>query len=148
MRRQRRGAALVELAIVMPLLLLLLLGIIEFGMIMHAQVMLDQGAREGARTAAIGGLQAEIVAETVRASVPALRPDQVHAEFRSPSTGLWEPIGDTADQKENAVPRGVKVRVTIQGYRHRLVTGSFFAWLPGYKDGGFPMAAAMTMRRE
>ena len=148
MRRQRRGAALVELAIAMPLLLLLLLGIIEFGMIMHAQVMLDQGAREGARTAALGRLRDEVVAETVRASLPAVPPESVRAEFYSPNSGVWEPIGDTADRKENAVPHGAKVRVTIQGYRHRLVTGSFFAWLPGYKDGGFPMAAAMTMRRE
>jgi hypothetical protein len=148
MCRLRRGAALVELAIAMPVLLLILMGIIEFGMIMHAQVMLDQGAREGARTAAIGGRTAEITTETKRASLPAVRPESVVAEYRDPTSGAWNRISDAPDGRENAVPRGAMIQVTIRQYRHRMITGSFFAWLPGSKDGGLNMSAAMTMRRE
>jgi len=51
--RKERGAVAVEMAIVLPLLLLILLGIIEFGRAYNVQVSLTQAAREGARYAAI-----------------------------------------------------------------------------------------------
>ena len=47
------GAALVEFAIIMPLLLLLVFGIIEFGRAYNAQNSLTHAAREGAREYAI-----------------------------------------------------------------------------------------------
>jgi Flp pilus assembly protein TadG len=49
-----RGAAAVEFALVLPVLLLVLCGIIDFGRALHAQVVLTQAAREGARLAALG----------------------------------------------------------------------------------------------
>lgn len=48
-----RGAVAVEMAIVLPLLLLILLGTIEFARVFNVQVSLTQAAREGARYAAI-----------------------------------------------------------------------------------------------
>ncbi|MGN7199268.1 TadE/TadG family type IV pilus assembly protein [Arthrobacter sp. SAFR-044] len=51
--RKEKGAVAVEMAIVLPLLLLILLGIIEFGRAYNVQVSLTQAAREGARYAAI-----------------------------------------------------------------------------------------------
>lgn len=42
-----------EMAILLPLLLFILLGIIEFGRVMNVQISLTQAAREGARYAAI-----------------------------------------------------------------------------------------------
>ena len=45
------GAALVELAIIAPLLLLLIFGIIEFGLTLNHDVNLTNGVREGARPA-------------------------------------------------------------------------------------------------
>ncbi|MCL8208457.1 MAG: pilus assembly protein [Actinomycetia bacterium] len=50
----RRGQALVEFALVLPLLALLLLGIITFGLYLNANVTVEQAARIGARAAAIG----------------------------------------------------------------------------------------------
>ncbi|BCW59687.1 MULTISPECIES: TadE family protein [Micrococcaceae] len=50
---RERGAAAVEMAIVLPLLLLILLGIMEFGRAYNVQVSLTQAAREGARYAAV-----------------------------------------------------------------------------------------------
>ena len=47
------GAALVEFAIIAPLLLLLVFGIIEFGRAYNAQNTLTHAAREGAREFAI-----------------------------------------------------------------------------------------------
>ena len=148
MRRHRRGAAMVELAIAMPLLLLILMGIVEFGMVMHDQLMLAQGAREGARAAAIGKVRSEVVAETIRASLLAVKREAVEVELLHAEPDDWKPITDAPDGKENSVSRNTMVRVTIKQYHHRMVTGSFFAWLPGYKDGGLNLSAAMVMRRE
>ena len=147
MRRGRRGAALVELALTLPLLLLILLGIVEFGMIMHGQVMLVQGAREGARSAAIGRPMQEVV-DTTKASLPGKSAATVRAQFRATPDGPWESLTNTADGKSNAAPRNAMLRVTIEGYRHQMVTGSFFSWLPGYDRGSIPMSAEMVMRRE
>jgi Flp pilus assembly protein TadG len=51
---RRSGQALVEFALVAPLLFLLLFGIISFGLYINAQVTLQQAARIAARDAAIG----------------------------------------------------------------------------------------------
>lgn len=48
-----RGAVAVEFAILLPVLLLLLLGIVEFGRAYSAQIALSQGARESVRIMAI-----------------------------------------------------------------------------------------------
>ena len=53
-KRDDRGAAMVEFAIVLPVLLLILLGIIEFGRAYNAQVSIQAAAREGARELALG----------------------------------------------------------------------------------------------
>lgn len=59
------GASLVEFAIVGPLLILLLFGIIEMGWLFARNVDVGHGAREGVRLATVDfGSQAAIVAET------------------------------------------------------------------------------------
>lgn len=47
--RGERGAVLVEFALIAPILLVLLFGIVDFGIAMSNQVALRQGVREGAR---------------------------------------------------------------------------------------------------
>ncbi|NLI70482.1 MAG: pilus assembly protein [Firmicutes bacterium] len=49
-----RGQALVELALVLPVFLLLLWGVIEFGRFGHAYLTVAHAAREGARLGAVG----------------------------------------------------------------------------------------------
>lgn len=49
-----KGQSLVEFALVLPLLILLLFGIIDFGRIFHAYLTLDHAGREAARAASIG----------------------------------------------------------------------------------------------
>lgn len=50
-RHRERGAAAVEMAIVLPLLLLLLGGIVDFGRAFYTKNILTNAAREGARAA-------------------------------------------------------------------------------------------------
>lgn len=51
--RSDRGANLVEFALIMPFLLLLVLGIVEFGYFMGERNEIKHGAHEGARLAAV-----------------------------------------------------------------------------------------------
>ncbi|MCT1433984.1 pilus assembly protein, partial [Dietzia maris] len=48
-----RGAAAVEFALVLPILLLLVLGILEFGRAYHVQTILSNAARDGVRVMAL-----------------------------------------------------------------------------------------------
>ena len=56
-RRGERGAAAVEFALVLPVLLLLVLGLIEFSRLYNIQISLSNAAREGARSMAIHNSQ-------------------------------------------------------------------------------------------
>jgi Flp pilus assembly protein TadG len=49
-RRRDAGAAAVEMALVLPFLLFLLFGIIDFGLMLNSQLTVTSAAREGART--------------------------------------------------------------------------------------------------
>lgn len=55
-----RGAAMVELALVLPVLVLLLVGIVEAGRAYGAHVALQGAARDGARLAALGSPSSEV----------------------------------------------------------------------------------------
>jgi Flp pilus assembly protein TadG len=66
-----RGAAAVELALVLPVLMLLVMGIVEFGIAYNRQITLSGGAREGARWLALHATdQAGAVAHTIDAGPP------------------------------------------------------------------------------
>jgi Flp pilus assembly protein TadG len=51
---QQQGAAVVEFAVVLTLLLAILGGIVDFGFLFNAQISLTHAAREGVRVEAIG----------------------------------------------------------------------------------------------
>ena len=66
---RKRGAALVEFALVLPILLLLSMGIIQYGIIFNATNSVSQIAREGGRSAAVNGLKANgdaLIEQSVR----------------------------------------------------------------------------------
>ena len=53
-QRRDEGAAAVELALVLPVLLLVIFGIIDFGRMLNAQITVTEAAREGARAESFG----------------------------------------------------------------------------------------------
>ena len=67
--RQERGAAAVELAVVLPLLILVILGLIDFGRLFFAQIGLASASREGARAASVG-MPTASVTSIAQASAP------------------------------------------------------------------------------
>ena len=68
--RSERGAAAVEFALVMPLLLLLVFGIVEFGLIMNRQITVTHAAREGARYYSLPGVTAAQAKAKCEAAAP------------------------------------------------------------------------------
>ena len=52
-RNNKKGSALVETAIILPILLVIVFGILEFGWMMYKTNTLNNAAREGARRAAV-----------------------------------------------------------------------------------------------
>jgi Flp pilus assembly protein TadG len=63
-----RGAAAVEFALVFPLLLLIVFGIIDFGRALNAQITLTQAAREGAGLDAVGDASGTVITATKQAA--------------------------------------------------------------------------------
>ncbi|MCR3921710.1 MAG: pilus assembly protein [Firmicutes bacterium] len=60
--QKEQGQAIVELALVLPVLLLVFMGIIQFGIIMSGQIAVTSAARDGARIAAVGASDTEVTA--------------------------------------------------------------------------------------
>lgn len=57
------GASALEFALVLPVLVLLVLGMFEFGFVFQGQLAVTHAAREGARLAAVDDWDAAVVAE-------------------------------------------------------------------------------------
>jgi Flp pilus assembly protein TadG len=70
-RPSERGAVAVEFALLLPLLMVLVFGVIDFGRLFNAQVSVTQAAREGARLAALGYTNSAVISRTT-AAAPAL----------------------------------------------------------------------------
>jgi len=87
------GAAVVEMAIILPLLLLLILGLVEFARGYNTRVTLTHASREGVRELAISGDPVSATAATKTAATP-LDPDQVSVSTTSCDPG--EPTSLTA----------------------------------------------------
>jgi len=64
-RRGERGSQLIEFALVFPMLLLVMLGIIDFGLLFQRYEVLTNAAREGARVAVLPGYGAADVQNRV-----------------------------------------------------------------------------------
>jgi Flp pilus assembly pilin Flp len=91
--RNQRGASLVEFALIMPLLVLLILGIVDAGWAFFQNLEVRHGAREAARLAAVdyGTADEIIVATCQRMNVAHGSEDFTVALSKSGSD-----IGDTA----------------------------------------------------
>lgn len=152
-RRPAAGIASVEFALVLPLLLALLFGIIEFSFVFKDQLAIQQAAREGARVAAVGRPIAEIDSRVISAAAGLTVANLSHTAMeRIYSNGAWTDwvaIGDKTDGSgTNDAPQGAQVRLTCT-YTHTLITGPLFASLIG-RPGATTMTlnSQIVMRRE
>ena len=119
--RGRRGAALVELAIVMPILCLLTLGLMEYGWVFLKVSQVNQAARQGVRTA----VRPDATTENVKAAVAAM---MLQAGIKSTDYTLtYTDIGV-------AVGQPVTVHVSVN-YNKITLTGTGLVPLPDKIQG-------------
>ncbi|MCF6506953.1 pilus assembly protein [Blastococcus sp. MG754426] len=105
-RQDERGATAVEFAFIVPLLLVLLIGIAEFGHAFQVQGTLSAAAREGVRAMALRNdpVDARAVVRTAAASLdPAVTDDQIRIEV----------VGGTAETCPTTGAGDTAVRLTI-----------------------------------
>ncbi|MFI7586090.1 TadE/TadG family type IV pilus assembly protein [Spongisporangium articulatum] len=113
-RSRDRGAAAVEMALVTPLLLLVVCGFIDLGMMLNTQIALSAAAREGVRSAALGGTD---VTSRVAAATTSLR--------SAPTTSVISCPANATGTNATVTVTSVYVPITPIGRVARLLGGSF-----------------------
>ena len=114
-RRTRRGQSLVELALVLPLLLLLLLGVVDFGLALGDWLRVNTAARDATRFAIDAG-RADDISNLAVNNLSGLDTTQINVYIINGQTGSTGTITTwTADHHFGAGPGtpGVQ-RSTIQ----------------------------------
>jgi Flp pilus assembly protein TadG len=125
----RRGAALVEFAIVAPVVILLVFGMIEYGRVAMVKQSLTNATREGAREAVLDGATVGGVKTVVNSFLTTCRISGATVTV-SP-----DPL--------SAAKFGDKITVTVQ------VPFSSVTWLPTPQFfAGKTLSASTVMRRE
>lgn len=105
--KRKRGAAAVEFAVVAPLFLLLLAGIIEFGQVFRIEHTLSTASRRGARTAMLAGAETSAVAAKVVDRVvdmSGIDPSQITVEIA---------VNGDPNKNLNQAETGDEVSVTV-----------------------------------
>jgi len=150
---RRAGTATVELALVAPLLLLLLMGIIEFGLLFQDYMLLKNAAREGARTGATGSSTTAITNRVENAAAQLSTEDlTITQQYGVYDAGSWTwyTLGDISGDGgiTNDAPTGAFIKVEVS-YPHPLVATGL---LPELEDepgsGAINLTATATFRRE
>ena len=99
-RRSESGASAVEFALLLPVLMMILFGIIEFGLALYRQAILTNASREGAR---LGIVQ----------SIPAITNGQINATIDSYLTAAGIPAGNVTRNIVAGGVTGTPVQVTL-----------------------------------
>ena len=124
-----RGVALVEFALVAPVLILILLGILDAGRAINAYVTIANSAREGAHYAALHPTAAPSdIAAAVRARVAPLNDNSVSvsASYFDGSTLRPWPSGGIPASSPVPAYLATQVRVTYPWSAVTALIGTFF----------------------
>ncbi|MCL6560135.1 MAG: pilus assembly protein [Firmicutes bacterium] len=122
-----RGQALVELALVLPILILLVMGAIEFGRVFNSYLLITNASREGARAGITGEYDTEI---------------RTRVKTVADSLSLTD-SDITITPEQSFRTRGVPLTVEVN-HSVNLVTPLFGTIIPD----PFPLSSSTTMRME
>jgi Flp pilus assembly protein TadG len=140
------GAALVEFALVLPLLLLILFGIIEFAVIFFNQQMITNASREGARFG--------IVSQTPRITEAQIRQrvkDYCLNNLITWASNTGTPSDADIDTTAKAAPvfPNDDLRVTVRwNYQFLILPGFVSAFFGGSANTGITLVATSLMKYE
>lgn len=132
--RDQRGTSLVEFALIAPLLLLLLIGIVDVARIVNAYVTVSHASREGAHWASLHPISTptEVVQKAIAPRVIPLNPTTpvpmaVQVEYYDAVTATFKPFSASAGNpgvpKSSPGPKPVPVRVSVD---YQISTVTFF----------------------
>ena len=139
--RSDAGAEFVEFALAFPLLLLVVLGIFDFGLMFQQYEVTTNAAREGARIAVLPAYQAQLTANVT---------DRVNQYINASFLSTGGTVTTTVGAAQASLIGGVcmsTVTVTVR-YPHQFL---FLAGIGQYFDENFgtkTLTAASTMRTE
>ena len=134
-RKNRRGAAVVEFAVVAPIFFLIIMGMIEFGRLVMVQQILTNASREGARLAVLDDpREGSVVTDGVIQAVE----DYLQGGSITGATVTVTP------DPPNSAGYGEPVTVSVE------VPFDQVCWLPGsfFSRDGKKLSASTVMRRE
>jgi len=142
LRKSERGQSAVEFALVLPILIIILLGIIEFGWFLNAKITITSAAREGARVYAIHGDKDDVQTRVKNAVANTLSSTTVQQVTGSPALSALKELS------------GIKMaEVTVTG-NVRGITGFFSRPFMGFfnavinSDNTLTMSSKASMRVE
>ena len=139
--RNTKGQSLVEFALVLPILIALILGMVEFGWILNGQITLTSAAREGARAAVVQ--QSE--ANAVSAAQSAVTNSATNSSLTIKTISIGELNQSWSETTE--FKRGNTVVVTVFA-NIKPITGFFNAILKLDSNGNVPLRGTAQMRIE
>ncbi|MCH7729705.1 MAG: pilus assembly protein [Planctomycetes bacterium] len=135
-RGQRRGAAVIEFAVVAPLFLLLLAGIIEFGQAFRIEHMLSNAARRGTRSAIVHGATSSEVEQKVKTQcMRTIGVDEEGVTVRITVNGI--------DSEIELAEEGDEISITVSVEYSEAGTGFFASFL-----SSATLSATCTMEHE
>ena len=146
--RSESGAELIEFGLVFPLLLLVVLGIFDFGLLFQQYEVITNAAREGARIAVLPAYSTTLALQKANAKA---RVDQyIAASFLSGGSVAWNTNFTTVANPVNVSIGGncmTTVTVTVT-YPHSFIFLSGIASLFGGGFGTATLTASSAMRTE
>ncbi len=112
-KRDEKGQSTLELAFVLPVIIMIITAIIDFGLLFNNYLIISNAAREGARNAVIGTADAQI------------------AVIMSSITGTLDQasMSITIEPAESIRKKGDEITVTV-GYDNSLITPVISALVP------------------
>jgi Flp pilus assembly protein TadG len=138
--RSERGAELVEFALCLPLLLIVVLGILDFGFLFQRYEVVTNAAREGARVAVLPGYAAADVTDRVEQYLTAAGLDPAQADLA--------PVAASAVEIAPGGPCMTVTGVTV-GYPHTYsFVGQFMQYFGGPGLTNTMLTATARMRYE
>ncbi len=123
----RRGQNLVEVALVLPIMVIMMLGIVEFGFLYFARGSVDNAAREGARYGSIHPIDTGNIANRVKQTMMGI--DTTSPDFH---VDVSYPDGDSQPTS--------RIRVTV--------TYPLTTFWPGPVSTTYTTAATMRIEKE
>ena len=138
----QNGIAALELTLLLPFLLILIFGIIEFSIILYDKQMITNASREAARAGIVYNEPTDIPVGTMQAVI-----NQYCANrLISLKDGVTPPVLDEPVYENLA--SGRVLRVTVRYRYNFLVFQHVFALFGGSAGNGFWLEAETTMRME